>query len=235
MNNIEELADSLSLSDPVAHEKYWYALSPFPTSLSPSPLPSNLVSFPTSLLTHHSIPLLSSDNIQVTAPDVVGRLVDTELCIFKRMCSRGGDEREEEEYFSCFLSLPCFTLSYSLYFRYQIIISDNGTLCKGGRMLAEEEEEHTRSNSMASSLLQVLSPATFSSDPSSLLLSPPFSPPFSPPLSLNLTFHLLDYYVDNVLTYNADYRAWGGGYWFQNTRFPYWAMLANVCEEGRRG
>jgi len=30
-----------------------------------------------------------------------------------------------------------------------------------------------------------------------------------------------------VWTYNADYRAWGGGYWFQNTRFPYWAMLAN--------
>lgn len=26
--------------------------------------------------------------------------------------------------------------------------------------------------------------------------------------------------------YDADYRAWGGGYWFQNTRLPYWSMLA---------
>ncbi len=26
--------------------------------------------------------------------------------------------------------------------------------------------------------------------------------------------------------YDADYRRWGGGYWFQNTRLPYWAMLA---------
>jgi hypothetical protein len=27
-------------------------------------------------------------------------------------------------------------------------------------------------------------------------------------------------------TWDPDYRAWGGCYWFQNTRFPYWAMLA---------
>ncbi len=26
---------------------------------------------------------------------------------------------------------------------------------------------------------------------------------------------------------NADYRRWGGCYWFQNTRFPYWSMLQN--------
>ncbi len=25
--------------------------------------------------------------------------------------------------------------------------------------------------------------------------------------------------------YDDDYRAWGGGYWFQNTRLPYWSML----------
>jgi alpha-L-fucosidase 2 len=25
--------------------------------------------------------------------------------------------------------------------------------------------------------------------------------------------------------FDADYRAWGGPYWFQNTRFPYWSML----------
>lgn len=26
---------------------------------------------------------------------------------------------------------------------------------------------------------------------------------------------------------DADYRRWGGGYWFQNTRLPYWPMLAS--------
>jgi hypothetical protein len=26
--------------------------------------------------------------------------------------------------------------------------------------------------------------------------------------------------------HDADYRAWGGGYWWQNTRAPYWSMLA---------
>jgi hypothetical protein len=27
--------------------------------------------------------------------------------------------------------------------------------------------------------------------------------------------------------YDADYRRWGGAYWFQNTRLPYWPMLAS--------
>ena len=27
--------------------------------------------------------------------------------------------------------------------------------------------------------------------------------------------------------YDADYRRWGGPYWFQNTRLPYWTMLAS--------
>jgi hypothetical protein len=27
--------------------------------------------------------------------------------------------------------------------------------------------------------------------------------------------------------FDADYRRWGGGYWFQNTRLIYWSMLAN--------
>ena len=31
--------------------------------------------------------------------------------------------------------------------------------------------------------------------------------------------------VDNA--FDADYRAWGGGYWFQNTRLPYWSMLTS--------
>jgi len=28
-------------------------------------------------------------------------------------------------------------------------------------------------------------------------------------------------------TYDADFRRWGGPYWFQNTRLPYWPMLAS--------
>jgi len=28
-------------------------------------------------------------------------------------------------------------------------------------------------------------------------------------------------------THDADYRRWGGPYWYQNTRLPYWAMLAS--------
>jgi alpha-L-fucosidase 2 len=31
---------------------------------------------------------------------------------------------------------------------------------------------------------------------------------------------------ENRQFFNADYRNWGGNYWFQNTRLPYWAMLA---------
>ena len=27
--------------------------------------------------------------------------------------------------------------------------------------------------------------------------------------------------------YDADFRLWGGGYWWQNTRLPYWAMLSS--------
>lgn len=31
--------------------------------------------------------------------------------------------------------------------------------------------------------------------------------------------------ASNDQSYDADYRRWGGGYWFQNTRLMYWAML----------
>jgi hypothetical protein len=31
----------------------------------------------------------------------------------------------------------------------------------------------------------------------------------------------------NKNSWDPDYRRWGGGFWFQNTRFPYWAMLAS--------
>jgi hypothetical protein len=67
-----------------------------------------------------------------------------------------------------------------------------------------------------------LSPSPSPPSPLPSLLPPPL------PLSRFLFFYFVDYYVNNVWTYNADYRAWGGGYWFQNTRFPYWAMLTNV-------
>lgn len=33
--------------------------------------------------------------------------------------------------------------------------------------------------------------------------------------------------VDVIGKYDADYRAWGGCYWFQNTRLPYWPMAAS--------
>jgi len=47
------------------------------------------------------------------------------------------------------------------------------------------------------------------------------------PIKFNGLLYTTDYFVDNVLRFNADYRAWGGPYWFQNTRFPYWAFLAS--------
>lgn len=39
----------------------------------------------------------------------------------------------------------------------------------------------------------------------------------------------LDYEDSNMgrLCYDADYRRWGGPYWFQNTRLIYWSMLAS--------
>ena len=32
--------------------------------------------------------------------------------------------------------------------------------------------------------------------------------------------------IENDIAVDADYRRWGGGYWWQNTRLPYWPMLA---------
>ena len=32
---------------------------------------------------------------------------------------------------------------------------------------------------------------------------------------------------DEMVRYNADFRNWGGGYWFQNTRLIYWPLLAS--------
>ena len=41
----------------------------------------------------------------------------------------------------------------------------------------------------------------------------------------DLTLHRQVNGVDQVTPVNADYRAWGGQYWFQNTRPMYWPML----------
>jgi alpha-L-fucosidase 2 len=42
---------------------------------------------------------------------------------------------------------------------------------------------------------------------------------------LPIKFNGSMFVVDRV--YDADYRRWGGGYWFQNTRLVYWPMLAS--------
>ena len=34
-------------------------------------------------------------------------------------------------------------------------------------------------------------------------------------------------YICPHTTVRADYRQWGGMYWFQNTRWPYWSMLVS--------
>ena len=45
------------------------------------------------------------------------------------------------------------------------------------------------------------------------------------PVKFNGSIFNVDGRADNV-QYNADYRRWGGGYWFQNTRLLYWSMLS---------
>lgn len=45
------------------------------------------------------------------------------------------------------------------------------------------------------------------------------------PIKFNGSLFTVDADFDSV-KYDADYRRWGGPYWFQNTRLPYWSMLA---------
>lgn len=45
------------------------------------------------------------------------------------------------------------------------------------------------------------------------------------PVKFNGGLFTADWGVANE-AYDADYRRWGGGYWWQNTRLPYWAALA---------
>jgi len=46
------------------------------------------------------------------------------------------------------------------------------------------------------------------------------------PIKFNGSIFTVDAVVDGT-TLDADYRRWGGPYWFQNTRLTYWPMLAN--------
>lgn len=45
------------------------------------------------------------------------------------------------------------------------------------------------------------------------------------PIKFNGSLFTVDWRFDGE-DYDADYRRWGPGYWHQNTRLPYWAMLA---------
>ena len=46
------------------------------------------------------------------------------------------------------------------------------------------------------------------------------------PVKFNGGLFTADWGLKNE-AFDADYRRWGGGYWFQNTRLIYWALLAN--------
>ncbi len=45
------------------------------------------------------------------------------------------------------------------------------------------------------------------------------------PIKFNGTLFTVDTRAGGEEGYDADYRRWGGCYWFQNTRLPYWNML----------
>ena len=49
------------------------------------------------------------------------------------------------------------------------------------------------------------------------------------PIKFNGTIFTVDTYnrTDDYKGIDADFRAWGGCYWFQNTRLPYWSMLVS--------
>jgi hypothetical protein len=46
------------------------------------------------------------------------------------------------------------------------------------------------------------------------------------PIKFNGSIFTVDAH-DGDEDYDADYRRWGGGYWFQNTRLTYWAMITS--------
>jgi alpha-L-fucosidase 2 len=46
------------------------------------------------------------------------------------------------------------------------------------------------------------------------------------PIKFNGSLFTADWEVPGE-AFNSDYRRWGGGYWHQNTRLPYWTMLAS--------
>ncbi len=45
------------------------------------------------------------------------------------------------------------------------------------------------------------------------------------PIKFNGTIFTVDVKEEGEILYDADYRRWGGPYWFQNTRLCYWPML----------
>lgn len=49
------------------------------------------------------------------------------------------------------------------------------------------------------------------------------------PIKFNGSLFTVDTYdrTDDSKGMDADYRRWGGAYWFQNTRLPYWSMLCS--------
>jgi alpha-L-fucosidase 2 len=49
------------------------------------------------------------------------------------------------------------------------------------------------------------------------------------PIKFNGSIFTVDCYTrnDEQKGYDADYRLWGGPYWWQNTRLPYWSMLVS--------
>jgi alpha-L-fucosidase 2 len=49
------------------------------------------------------------------------------------------------------------------------------------------------------------------------------------PIKFNGSIFTVDTYNrnDDLIGLDADYRRWGGCYWFQNTRLPYWTMLVS--------
>jgi len=96
--------------------------------------------------------------------------------------------------------------------------SDRQCLYIGGRLVAERGKKHeTESDSSAE-----LSPLTRGYLLQRFINACGGRGAY--PIKFNGSIFTVDA-VDGGQHYDADYRRWGGCYWFQNTRLPYWAML----------
>ncbi len=47
------------------------------------------------------------------------------------------------------------------------------------------------------------------------------------PIKFNGSIFTVEWRENNELKSDPDYRRWGGGYWWQNTRLPYWPLLSS--------